>query len=414
MLILFAIVLTDLIGFGIVIPLLPFYAEHFGASPNTVTAVMATYSAGQLLMAPVWGRLSDRLGRRPVLLVSLVGSIFGYLWLGFADSLWVLFAARAVQGGMAGNIAAAQAYIADVTTPEKRAKGMGMIGAAFGLGFIFGPFIGGILAGSDPHHPDAAAPAFLAAGLSALAFLGTVFFLKESLPAEARRKAGARSSRLVAIRRAFERPRLRLLILLFFAITAAFSAMETTFAMWTERQFGWGPQQVSYIFVYIGLLAATIQGGLIHRLTRKYGEKRVLLAGTASIVLGLLMVPLSGTLPLLLIATGLLAIGMGLTQPSISSLISREAQAHEQGEVLGVAQSTGSFARICGPIAAGTLMGGLGRHAPYLAGAAVMAAVVVAVWRKLLGPEPEPLTEAEPVPEPLAVAETEPETDPVS
>lgn len=381
--ILFAIVLTDLIGFGIVIPLLPFYAEHFGASPNTVTLVMATYSAGQLLMAPVWGRLSDRLGRRPILLTSLLGSILSYLWLGFADSLWVLFAARLLQGAMAGNIAAAQAYVADVTTPDRRAKGMGMIGAAFGLGFIFGPFLGGVLAGSDPHQPNTAAPAFLAAGLSALAFLGTVAFLKESLPPEARRSAAVRVSRLVAIRRAFDRPRLRLLILLFFAITAAFSAMETTFAMWTERQFGWGAQQVSYIFVYIGLLAATVQGGLIHRLTRKYGEPKVLLAGTGSIVLGLLLVPLSAGLPLLLVATALLALGMGMTQPSINSLISREAQVHEQGEVMGVSQSMGSFARIVGPTVGGMLMAGLGRHAPFLAGAVVMAVVVFFVRRNL-------------------------------
>lgn len=385
--ILFAIVLTDLIGFGIVIPLLPFYAEHFGASPNTVTLVMATYSAGQLLMAPVWGRLSDRLGRRPILLTSLLGSILSYLWLGFADSLWILFAARLLQGGMAGNIAAAQAYVADVTTPDTRAKGMGMIGAAFGLGFIFGPVLGGVLAGSDPHQPNTAAPAFLAAGLSALAFLGTMVFLKESLSAEARRSARSGSGpvgRLVAIRRAFARPRLRLLVLLFFAITAAFSGMETTFAMWTERQFGWGAQQVSYVFVYIGLLAATVQGGLIHRLTRKYGEPKVLLAGTGSIVIGLLLLPLSSGLPVLLLATALLAVGMGMTQPSINSLISREAQIHEQGEVMGVSQSMGSLARIIGPAVAGTLMGGVGRHAPYLAGAVVMAVVVTFVRRNIL------------------------------
>jgi MFS transporter, DHA1 family, tetracycline resistance protein len=186
MLILFIIVLLDLIGFGFVIPLLPYYAKHFGASDFSAIVLMGTYSGAQLLMAPVLGRLSDRFGRRPILLLSLMGSVLSYLWLGLADALWVLFASRALQGAMAGNIATAQAYIADVTTPENRAKGMGMIGAAFGLGFIIGPFFGGWLAGSDPLHPNSAAPAFGAAALSALALIAAAFFLKESLPAEMR------------------------------------------------------------------------------------------------------------------------------------------------------------------------------------------------------------------------------------
>src|SRR4051794_6967177 len=168
-LILFLIVFVDLVGFGLVIPLLPFFAERHGAAPETVTLVMATYSAAQLFAGPLWGRLSDRYGRRPVLLASLAGSVAAYLWLGFADELWMLFAARAVQGAMAGNIAAAQAYIADVTTPENRARGMGLIGAAFGLGFILGPAIGGLLAGSDPNAPAVHVPFFLGAALSALA-----------------------------------------------------------------------------------------------------------------------------------------------------------------------------------------------------------------------------------------------------
>src|SRR5712692_10268285 len=177
--VLFAIVLTDLIGFGIVIPLLPFYGEHFGASPLVVTLLMSAYSLLQLFGAPLWGRLSDRHGRRPILLVSLAGSVAGYLWLGFADALWMLFAARALQGACAGNIAAAQAYVADMTTPENRAKGMGMIGAAFGIGFIIGPALGGALAGSNPTSPDVSGPSFFAAALSALAFCATFVLLKE-------------------------------------------------------------------------------------------------------------------------------------------------------------------------------------------------------------------------------------------
>jgi DHA1 family tetracycline resistance protein-like MFS transporter len=376
MLVLFAIVLIDLIGFGLVIPLLPFYGTHYGASAAEVTQLMATYSLLQLFVAPIWGRLSDRYGRRPILLLSLAGSIVSYLWLGFADALWMLFAARAMQGACAGNIAAAQAYIADITTPETRAKGMGIIGAAFGFGFIIGPALGGALAGPDPLNPALEVPAFVGAGLSALAFLGTLLFLKESLPEELRRKA-VRTGRLRAIGDALRRPDLRLLIGLYFMIIFAFAGMETTFALWAAQQFGWGPSSVGYLFAYVGILGAIIQGGLIGRLTRRFGEERLLLAGTVCLLLGLLGIPLASRVPYLYAATGLLSVGMAMAQPSINSLISRRAGAHQQGEVLGVSQSAGSLARVLGPLVAGFLFASFGRNVPYFGGAAVLACVVV-------------------------------------
>src|ERR1700720_1915013 len=188
--ILFLIVLIDLIGFGLVIPLLPFYAERFAASPQEVTALMAVFSLMSMLTSPFWGRLSDRVGRRPVLMISMGAAALAYLWMGFADALWMLFAARALAGACAGNIAAAQAYIADVTPPEKRARGMGMIGAAFGLGFIIGPALGGVLAGNEVATADLETPGLIAAGLSAIAFLGVVLLLPESLPAAVRERRG--------------------------------------------------------------------------------------------------------------------------------------------------------------------------------------------------------------------------------
>ncbi len=327
--ILFAIVLTDLIGFGIVIPLLPFYGERFGASPFTVTVILAMYSLAQLFAAPLWGRLSDRWGRRPVLLVSLAGAVVAYLWMGVAYSLWVLFAARFLQGAMAGNIAVAQAYVADVTTPENRAKGMGMIGAAFGIGFIIGPALGGFLAGGDPAT------------------------------------------------------NLRGLILLSFLVIFAFAAMEVTFAMWARRQFAWGPLQVGYVFTFVGVISATMQGGLVGRLVKRHGEARLLTTGLAAILLGLLILPAATGVTLLLAATGLLAVGLGLTQPSLNSLISRRARSDEQGEVLGVNQSVGSFARIVGPWLAGILFEVFGRAAPFLAGAALMAVALILAVRVL-------------------------------
>ena len=191
MLALFLIVVVDLIGFGIIIPLLPFYGEHFQADPQTVGLLMASYSLAQFISAPIWGRMSDRAGRRPVLLMSLAGAALAYLWLAFADSLWMLFAARLLGGLMAGNISAAFAYMADITTKENRAKGMGLIGAAFGIGFILGPAIGGILAGSDPTTADFRNPALAAAGLSLLALVLGIFRLPESLSADVRARAAA-------------------------------------------------------------------------------------------------------------------------------------------------------------------------------------------------------------------------------
>jgi MFS family permease len=380
---LFLIVVIDLVGFGLVIPLLPFYAVRFGASPQLVTSLLAIYSLMALLSAPLWGRLSDRIGRRPVLMSSLAAGALAYLWMGAADALWMLFAARGLAGICAGNIAAAQAYIADVTTPENRAKGMGLIGAAFGLGFIIGPALGGLLAGNNPASADLAMPAWVAAGLSGIALLGVVFVLPESRPLAARQNIPARS-RLAAILGALRRPILSRLILIFFLVILAFSGMESTFALWAMRQFGWGPSQVAYVFAYVGLLSAVLQGGLIGRLSRRFGEERLLLVGLALIGIGLLTLPAARSMSLLALVLAALAVGMGLVQPSLNSLISRRSGREEQGEVLGVSQSVGSLARVLGPLAAGFLFTEFGRHAPYLWGAALIAAawlLTVLLWR---------------------------------
>src|SRR5579862_7549909 len=256
---LFLIVFIDLVGFGIVIPLLPYYALHFNATPLEVTSMMACYSLAQFFSSPFWGRLSDKLGRRPILLVSLGCSVLSYLWLGVADALWMLFAARLLAGAGAGNIAAAQAYITDVTTPEKRAKGMGMIGAAFGLGFTIGPAFGGLLAGSNPNAAALSRPAFAAAALSALALILAFILLKESLAPELRGLAN-RPGRLALAKDAFGRPLLRQLILLYFLTTCAFAGLESTFAIWANSVFGWGPLQIGWIFFFVGIVLVLVQG----------------------------------------------------------------------------------------------------------------------------------------------------------
>jgi DHA1 family tetracycline resistance protein-like MFS transporter len=377
--VLFLIVFIDLVGFGLVIPLLPFYAERFTASPQQVTTLMAVFSFMSFLSAPIWGRISDRIGRRPVLMASMAASALAYLWLGFADALWMLFAARALGGACAGNIAAAQAYIADVTTPEKRARGMGMIGAAFGLGFIIGPALGGVVAGNDIATADLRTPGLIACGLSLIALLGVVFVLKESRPAGLPERP--RRSRLDALRAALGRTILARLLVIFFLAILAFAGMEATFALWAMAQFGWGPAQIGYVFAYVGILSAVMQGGLIGRLTARFGEERLLLAGLVSIAAGLVILPLSQGLARLLVSVTALALGMGAMQPSLNSLISRRAGEDEQGEVMGVAQSVGSLSRVLGPLFAGAVFAGFGRASPFFCGMVLVAAAALVSWR---------------------------------
>ena len=391
---LFLIVFIDLVGFGLVIPLLPFYALRFDASPQQVTVLLAVYSLMQLFTSPLWGRLSDRVGRRPVLMISMAASVFAYLWIGHATALWMLFAARAMAGACAGNIAAAQAYIADVTKPEDRAKGMGLIGAAFGLGFIFGPALAGLLSGNDPATADVQTPAWVAAGLSFLALCGVVLVLPESRPASERR-AGPSRNRLAAIWGVLRRPVLSRLILIFFLVILAIAGMESIFALWAIGQFGWGPRQVGYVFSYLGIVSAMLQGGLIGRLARFCSEERLLVCGLAMIAFGLLVLPFARHLAALGGALSALALGMGLTQPSLNSLISRRAGREEQGEVLGVSQSSASLSRALGPAAAGLFFGQFGRDAPFFWGAMLVVVALMVGLRLIRGLGASALTDSQ-------------------
>lgn len=375
---LFLIVFVDLVGFGVIIPLLPFYGEHFQASPATVGLLMATYSLAQFVSAPVLGRLSDRIGRKPVLSVSLAGGAASYLLLAFASDLWMLFAARAIGGLMAGNISTAFAYVADVTTPANRAKGMGMIGAAFGLGFIFGPAIGGMLAGHDPAHADFRSPALAAFALSALALVLCLTVLKESLTPEVRaRHATATTSRWLWLRRALADPAVRVILAMSFLATFVFAGMETTFAMWSRRQFGWGPEQNGYLFAFVGALTALIQGGLVGRLARALGERKLVGAGSALLALGMLLIAFSTSLWLLLVAMAAVAAGFSMVTPALNSLLSLQTGAGAQGGMMGLARSATTMARILGPGFAGALFDFLGKDWPFYAGAAIMVVVML-------------------------------------
>lgn len=373
---LFLVVLVDLIGFGIIIPLLPFFAEHFGATPFQVGLVMASYSAAQLVAAPVWGRVSDRVGRRPVLLATLVGMAGGSALLAVTESLAMLFAVRILTGFMAGNIATAFAYVADITKPEQRARGMGVVGAAFGLGFIAGPAIGGLLAGADPAAADYRTPAFAAAALSALAFVLTWFLLPESLSPATRAAIRARARSFAAPwREALRRPRLNGLVGMMFLATFVFAGMESTFAIWSRRQFGWGPEQNGYLFAFVGLLGAVIQGGAIGRLARRFGEARLVTAGAILLALGLGGVPLARDVPMLVAAITFAGVGFSLVTPALNSLISLEAAEHERGGIMGLARSATTLARVVGPASAGAIFGAIGKDSPYVVGALLMFAL---------------------------------------
>jgi len=389
--ILFVTVFLDLLGFGMVLPLLPYYAVRFGADAFAVGGLLAAYSFAQLICSPLWGGLSDRIGRRPILIGSLFASAVSQLAFGLAGSLAMLFAARLVAGTASATIGVAQAYIADSTTPENRAKGMGIIGAAFGLGFVFGPALGGLLA---PWGHGV--PAFAAAGLALVNGLFALALLPESLPAE------RRGEKMV---RGFSPKRLALaagitgmppLMAIYFLTIFAFATMEATFPLLTLALFNFNEQQNGWVFAYIGVLIVILQGGLVGRLAKRFGEKNLVIAGSLLLAVGLAGLPFSTSLPLLLVTLVPLAAGNGLANPSLSALISLTASKHSQGETLGVAQSLASLGRVLGPLWGGFAYMALGAQISYViaGGIMVLMAGLAFTIRKPEAPEPGPVAPA--------------------
>ena len=356
--VIFTTVFIDLLGFGIVIPVLPFYAEgtQFNATPRTVGFLFASYSIMQLIFSPVLGRLSDKYGRRPVLLVSIIGTGIGFLILGFATTLWMLFLGRILDGISGGNISTAQAYIADITTKEERAKGMGLLGAAFGLGFIFGPAIGGILSRWGVYVPF-----LFAAGLCFANATLLYFTLPETVtPDHPARVSAARGRGFSQLVESFKQPRLGFVISIYFLFVVAFSIMTTSFSLYTMFRFGYDAHQNGYLFAYVGLIAVIIQGGLIGRLVRRFGELPLVIVGALFFAGSLFAVPFvgpnAGGLLALLIGGGIFSLGNSLATPALNSLASRSVGPAEQGIVLGVTQSAGSLARAVGPTIAAVLI----------------------------------------------------------
>lgn len=370
----FLIVFFDLLSFGIVIPILPYYSKTFGASAFELGWLMAVYSIAQFLFAPVWGSLSDRVGRRPVLLATILLGSAAMVATALAGSLFLLLLSRALAGAFAGNISTASAYIADVTTEENRAKGMGVIGAGFGLGFIFGPALGGVL--STTEH-GFALPILVAACLGFFNFLFAFFVLEE--PERHRDRENRRRFR--ALGEAFSNPRTAWPIGLFFLHTLAFTQLEVSFGFYVLARFGFEAHGAGWLLAGMGLVSALLQGGLIGRLSKKHGEAKLLPVGFLLMGLGMLGAPFSPGPPAFMICLLLIAAGMGISNPCLSSLASKGAPAARRGAVMGVYQAGSSLARVMGPPVAGLLFDRAGIGSPLL----VSAVLVLAGFALILG-----------------------------
>jgi len=376
---LFTIMLSGM-GFGLVLPAFLFYAENLGASAIIATAIVGSYSIGQAVATPVWGRMSDRYGRKPMLLLSTFGMGLSYLLVAFADNLWILAIARIMTGLLGGNIAVAMAYVADVTPVEKRAQGMGLIGGSISLGFILGPALGGVLAGTDAATATLLWPGLAAASLCFITVLAT-FFVKESLPRE--KRADMSSDQAVrgfaAMRTVFSRPILAQMVMIGAMVYLAMAQFETIMPLWSEARFDWGPREIGICFTYLGLVVMIVQGYLVGKLAPRFGEGKLVMSGVAAYLFGLLWMTQVPTWEMMMFCITFTAGGGAMAVTSMNSLVSGQAAAHERGLVLGVFNSAAWTGRSIGPVVAGLLFQGIGVQAPLYGAAVVMSIVLIMV-----------------------------------
>jgi DHA1 family tetracycline resistance protein-like MFS transporter len=377
--ILLSVVFINIAGFGVVIPLLPFYASSFGAPAWQVILLFSAYSLGNFFAEPIWGKLSDRIGRRPVLMITIFGNAATYIALAFAPSLFAAMAIRFCGGLLTGNISTIQGYLADVTPPDKRAGRLGLMGAAFSLGFVTGPSIGGILA-----HPAAGLagfrlPLLLAAGLATVAGLGVMLFVRETrhLHSDAPRRG-----RFEGVSDALAHPVIWRVLLVSLIAIAGFAGMEATFGLWAKSRFAWGPREIGFCFLAIGVTAALAQGLLTGFLARRIGESATLMIGLALIFVGFAFQPLVGQhWPLAVLGMITVALGQSLAFPNIGAILSKASPPDRQGEMLGLNSAAGALARIVGPLAAAPLFTLVSPSAPFVAAAALCLPAIFMAWR---------------------------------
>ena len=384
---LFLSVFIGLMGFGVLLPVFPFWGRALGAEPTMITIALGAYSLGQFIGSPFWGRMSDRYGRRPVLLISLVGGMVSYLFMAQATNIWMLGAARLLGGLMAGNIAVAFAYVGDVVPEAQRPKAMGMLGAAFGLGFIFGPAIGGLVAGDAPGAVEFARVAYVSAAITAVAVIGVFVQLPESLTPERRaatRAAGGAPAIGTVLR---AKPAVISLILLGLLVIGSAAMMETTFALFADDQLGWTPREVGLSFGLIGTISAVLQAVGAAPLAKRFGPNRVALIGIASYAAGLTGLGLAVGGTAVLVALAVTAIGVGVFNPAFQTLVASTTNDDDRGIINGLTQGGSAMGRIIGPAISGAMFQHMGPATPFLAGAAAMVlafGVALAASRKAL------------------------------
>ncbi len=362
--VLFGVVLLDLIGFGIVIPILPFLSPQLGADKLDIAFIIVTYAVGAGICGPLWGRLSDRIGRKPVIMICLAGAALSYVMLALASALWMIYAARGFAGLMAGNLGVASAMMADITRPEKRARGMGLIGAAFGLGMVLGPLLGGLLSGEQPGFT---LPCLVAGAMSLLAILAAAIFLPESLPS--RKLPAPRDAD--SIHALLRRTGNRLLVLQFGLHSTCVSSLTYLFPLWAGDMLGWGARQVGIVFGIQGAIMVLVQGGLLGWLVGILGELQLLRIAVTAFFSGLLAAAFADGLPLMLGAIFLAMTGATVCVPLLNTLVSHRTPADNRGRVLGTTSSVGSWGRVCGPLVAGANLAWLGYRGAWLGAAAV-------------------------------------------
>lgn len=355
----FLIVFIDLFGFGIILPLLPFIAEKYGASPFEIGLLASAYSFFQFVSSPILGRLSDRFGRKKLLIISQMGTALGFIILGVANSLPLIFLSRIIDGATGGNISIAQAYIADVTTEKQRVRGMGLISAAFGMGFIFGPAVSGLLA---PYGYSI--PAYFAAGVSVITVLTNILFLKESVNTKKAIKEKATGFTFRRLKEAMAHFPIGILITAFFVLNLSFSVLQGVFAIWTQYTFGFGARQNGFLFTYIGVVAVLTQLFILPYLSRKTNETKLLIYAILIMSLGFLVLPLDGIYSVYL-ALLIIASTNGIVNPTVQSLASKSVHKEEYGGTLGIFQSVGSLGRIFGPSFGGTIYDLAGVNYPF-------------------------------------------------
>jgi DHA1 family tetracycline resistance protein-like MFS transporter len=370
--ILFGVILLDLIGFGIVIPILPFLSPQLGADKMDIALIIVTYAACAGLSGPAWGRLSDRIGRKPVIMICLAGAVCAYLMLAFASQLWMVFAARGFAGLMAGNFGVASAMIADITTPQNRARGMGLIGAAFGSGIILGPMLGGVLSGDSASFT---LPCIVAGGMSLLAILAAAFFLTESLPREKRvhNREQQKSGQSVSIYDLLQQTGNRLFVSQYVLHQAAVSSITYMFPLWMGDILGWNAREVGIVFGVQGVLMVIFQGGLLGPLARLLGEWHVLRLAIFVLLLGLLCASLANTMYSMVGSVFLAMTGATLCIPMLNTLVSYSTTLEFRGRMMGITSSASSWGRVVGPLMAGTSLGLLGYSGAWLVSATLVS-----------------------------------------